>query len=248
MASEPTLIHSVIRALRLLDLVADSARPPSAKRLARLSDMALPTTYHLLRTLVHEGYLERSDDGYVLGDRPFQLVRTGQAQISPQRVRSVLHTVHADLNAATYVGVLRAGEIVLTDIVDSPAAPRADLWVGLHESAHATALGKAILAALSPEARSDYIARHPLVDLTRHTLVTRKALLAELEQSPGVTVDRQEYVLGTACVAVPIQAPGVVGAIAVSAPVAEADRLLGKVEQLRRAAHLVALAHNTAAT
>ncbi|MCK6210871.1 helix-turn-helix domain-containing protein [Georgenia sp. EYE_87] len=69
MAAQPTLIHSVVRALNLLDAVGAAGGPVPAKRLARTVGLPLATTYHLLRTLVHEGYLARTPDGYVLGER-----------------------------------------------------------------------------------------------------------------------------------------------------------------------------------
>ena len=61
--AQPTLISSVQRALRLLEAVAASADAVPAKKLARLTGLPLPTTYHLLRTLVYEGYLRKAENG-----------------------------------------------------------------------------------------------------------------------------------------------------------------------------------------
>ena len=68
------------------------------------------------------------------------------------------------------------GEIVVAEIVDSARAPRIDLWVGMHDAAHATALGKCILGQLPAAEREDYLARHPLHDLTPRTVVDRRRL------------------------------------------------------------------------
>ncbi|GAA1165613.1 IclR family transcriptional regulator C-terminal domain-containing protein [Ornithinimicrobium humiphilum] len=242
MPGGPTLIGSVVRALSLLEAVAEHGRPVQAKALARLTDIPLPTTYHLLRTLVHEGYLVRTAEGYVVGDLPAHLASAGEEGSGALRARRVLRTLHEDLRAATYLAVLSDGEIELADIVDSPAAPRTDLWVGLHDAAHATALGKAIIGALPDDSRRDYLARHPMVDLTPRTHTDVRALLAELEDDPGVVVDSQEYALGTGCVAVPFQGPGVLGAVAVSVPAERLPKVLGEVHRLTRAASRVALA------
>src|SRR5256885_17118685 len=65
----PTLIASVRRALHLMEAVAGHPSGAPAKRLARQVDLPLATVYHLLRTLAHQGYLIRTEDGmYVLGD------------------------------------------------------------------------------------------------------------------------------------------------------------------------------------
>ncbi len=65
-----TLIGSVQRAMRLLETVAGHEHGAPAKQLARETGLALPTTYHLLRTLVHEGYLRRDRGLFFLGRRP----------------------------------------------------------------------------------------------------------------------------------------------------------------------------------
>jgi len=235
-ATQPTLINSVTRALHLLDAVGSAESPQPAKKLARATGIPLATTYHLLRTLVHEGYLHRVPEGYVLGDRVDALSRGAQTR----RVRQVLDSLHEDFRAAAYLAVLDDGEVVLTEIVDSPAAPRTDLWVGLHDAAHATALGKAVLAGLPERSRRAYLATHPLVDLTPHTVTSPRALMDEVARSPGLAVDREEYALGVVCAAVPV--PGHPQALAVSVPERRTGEILGRAAELRRAARLVALA------
>jgi DNA-binding IclR family transcriptional regulator len=66
---EQALVRSLQRGLRLINAVGEMG-PANAKQLARRTDMPLPTAYHLLRTLVHDQYVMRLDDGsYVLGER-----------------------------------------------------------------------------------------------------------------------------------------------------------------------------------
>jgi len=163
--AQPTLIVSVQRALHLLDAVGSSERPMTAKALARATGEKLPTTYHLLRTLVHEGYLSRRDGGYVLGERVSSLSARLHPPSLRERARPALAGLHDTLRAASYLVLYRDGELELVDVVDSPAAPRVDLWVDLTASGHATALGKAVLSALDEDGRRDYLARHELADL-----------------------------------------------------------------------------------
>lgn len=66
---EKSLVRSLQRGLQIINLVAAEG-PLHAKLVARSVKLPLPTAYHLLRTLVHDDYLARLDDGtYVLGDR-----------------------------------------------------------------------------------------------------------------------------------------------------------------------------------
>ena len=242
MEPQSTLIRSVSRALNLLDAVGESPRPVTAKSLARQTGVPLPTAYHLLRTLVHEGYLTRTEEGYVLGDRIDALSAGRPPGPGPARSHQVLQHLHDEVHAAAYLSVYVDGEIRHTDVVDSAAAPRTDLWVGFHDAAHATALGKAVLSTLPEQERREYVETHELVDLTRNTLTDTRVLLRELDGACDYALDREEYAVGTACVAVPVPATSFSAAVAVSVPVRQVRRVVEQRDALRRAARLVAFA------
>ncbi|EHR51884.1 transcriptional regulator [Saccharomonospora marina XMU15] len=251
MTATPTLIGSVRRALHLLDAVGASDRPVTAKSLARVLDLPLPTTYHLLRTLVHEGYLLKLHDGYVLGDRVDALGRRSPVQTALARTRPALAALRDELRSATYLSLYQDGEIELVDVADGPRMQRVDLWVGVHEAGHATAFGKCILSCLDTAARADYLARHRLVDLTPHTVTDRRALEQRLSLGSEISGEREEYLLGTACVAVPVRAPGVLGAVAISMPARRYTSAISGAAAMRRAANrlsrALAIAPNQAA-
>ncbi|MFB4348866.1 IclR family transcriptional regulator [Microbacterium sp. CR_7] len=217
--AEPTLIGSVQRALRLVDIVANSPRPMPVKTLSALTGLTTGTTYNLVRTLIHEGYLASEPDGLVLGTRfPAFQSETDARGVFLARVRAALRTVTDEVGATAYLSRYHDGEMHLVDIVDAVRNPRIELWVGLDASAHATALGKQILADLSDEERLDYLSRHRLEELTPRTISDRRTLLTQLEHSPGFAVDQEEYAIGNTCVAVPVVAPNVMASLAVSLP------------------------------
>lgn len=238
MADGPTLIRSVQRALNLLEVVGEQDHPISAKALARAVGLPLPTAYHLLRTLVYEGYLDKLHDGYILGTQAVTL----SGGLGVERFRPILATLRDELGAACYLAVFRDGEIELIDVVDSPRYPRTDLWVGPHDAAHATAFGKAILAQLGAEERNDYFARHPLVDLTPRTVTSRSTLTYHLNHQAGFAVDAGEYHLDVACVGVPIGAVSLPAAVAVSVPAIRQRQLRDYGHVLQRGANALGLA------
>jgi IclR family acetate operon transcriptional repressor len=224
--SGPTLIQSVQRALRLLEVVAEREGRAHAKELARAAGLPLPTTYHLLRTLAHEDYLQRLDDGsYVLGHR-LDVVRShGTAARGVAQARPALEWLRDELHACVYLARHVDGEIVIVEIVDGPKAPRIDLWVGVHDAAHATALGKSILAQLPAGEREEYLARHPLYDLTPRTVVDRRRLRDRLPGPDAVAVDDEEYAVGVRCLAAPVAtAAGPASLGFVTSPTAQRDR------------------------
>lgn len=219
------MIVSVRRALRLMETVASHPGGAPAKQLARQADLPLATAYHLLRTLVHEGYVVRTADGlYVLGDRVDSLQDRRRTQVLAGRVREALADLRDELCAAAYLCVYEEGEIRVIDIADGPRAPRVDLWVELNDAAHATAVGKCVLSQLGSAERRDHLTRHPLVELTPHTITRRDELERRLDAP--VALDLEEYILGTGCAAVRVtDATGTtVGALAVSC---SPDRLPG---------------------
>lgn len=218
--SETTLLGSVRRALRLVDVVASEPRPVTPKALARLTGLTLGTTYNIVRTLIHEGYLSQEPDGLVLGPR-FPALRPREDQgVFLARIRAALHEVVEATGTSAYLCRYSQddGEVHLVDIVDGRRYPSVELWVGAQDSAHATALGKQILAELPRRDRLDYLSRHPLAELTPHTISDQRTLLAQLEQPGGATVDREEYALGFTCLAVPVRAPGLLASLAISLP------------------------------
>ena len=240
--AEPTLIGSVQRALRLVDIVANSPRPLPVKMLSAITGLTQGTTYNLVRTLIHEGYLSSEPDGLVLGTRfpAFQSDLDARG-VFLARVRAALRDVTDEVGATAYLSRYHDGELHLVDIVDAVRNPRIELWVGLESSAHATALGKQILTELSGDERLDYLSRHRLEELTPRTISDRRTLLTQLEHSPGFAVDREEYAIGNTCVAVPVVAPNVMASLAISIP---ADRAIvdrGLVTKLQRAARRLSL-------
>ena len=213
-AGRPTLIQSVQRALRLLEVLAENDGRARAKELARATGLPLATTYHLLRTCTHEGWLQRLDDGsYGLGHRIDVVREHGTAARGIAHARPALQWLRDELGGAVYLARYVDGEIVVDEIVDSARAPRIDLWVGVHDAGHATALGKAILGQLPVAQRNDYLARHPLHDLTPRTVVDRRRL--RLPDPGDVAVDDGEYALGICCLAAAVTTAAAIGAVGV---------------------------------
>ncbi|WP_030147049.1 MULTISPECIES: IclR family transcriptional regulator [unclassified Streptomyces] len=224
----PTLITSVQRAMRLLEAVSAHQNGAPAKQLARETGLPLATAYHLLRTLVHDGYVRKLDDGgFVLGDKVQTLRSTGRAQALLSRVRPTLAALRDQLASPAYLTFYEDGEIRVAEIVDGPGTPRVDLWVGFEDAGHATALGKSVLREMDVEARKEYLARHHLADLTPRTITSPPELLRRLETpplAPAVT-DLEEYALGTVCVAVPVYSGDTIGSLGVSLPANRLSRL-----------------------
>ncbi|MBM7438046.1 IclR family transcriptional regulator [Streptomyces sp. HB132] len=214
--ADHTPMAAVQHAFRMLEAVAAHAGGAPVKQLAREAGLPLEAALEAVRALTDDGYLRVLDDGgLILSDR------LGDGDSGPgavDLVRPALAALRDDLSAAAYLTFYEEGEIRIAEIVDGPQAPRVDLWVGFEEAGHATALGKCVLRELDGEARRDYLARHALADLTPRTITHRDELIRQLESSrpAPVVMDREEYDLGTTCIAVPVHKGDKLGSLGVS--------------------------------
>ncbi|MGW4895238.1 helix-turn-helix domain-containing protein [Kitasatospora sp. NPDC004240] len=238
-SAAPTLITSAQRTMRLLEAAARYPRGATAKQLARDTGLALGTTYHLLRTLVHDRYLERHDGHYLTGPAVAGLVgltREESPTAGRGRLDRMLALLAGELSAAVYFTWYRQGEVELVGAVAAPGAPLIDRR-RFRTAAHAHAAGKTLLALMSADERRSHLARYPMVALTPYTLREPEHLpLLPRRPAPhraDPITQFQEYALGTAGAAVPVVAGDGIGAVALSLPMAQAHRLAGTAARLR---------------
>jgi DNA-binding IclR family transcriptional regulator len=151
--------------------------------------------------------------------------------------------------------VVRAGVLLLDDVIIVHHEPRSDgsrqmSEVGFVMPAHASALGKALLA-FRPDDASRVLHGAPLRSMTGETIVEPAALSHHLEavSRTGVAIEHDEAVLGEYSVAAPVlgeysvaapvfDATGLaVGALALVLPSSDWSPSAGPQDDVREAAH-----------
>ncbi|WHM37706.1 helix-turn-helix domain-containing protein [Streptomyces sp. BPTC-684] len=234
-AGVPTLIGSVQRALRLLEAVGAHTDGAPAKQLAREAGLPLPTAYHLLRTLTHEGYLRRENGVFVFGEAAERLADGGALQNRRTKISRSLAEWRDAIGVPVYFAVYREGEIEIAGVADTPSAPAVEEWADFRETGHAHAIGQCLLSQLDEKAREDHLDRHPVRAVTPYSVRNRRALLDRLAATERMqpVVERQEYALGTVCAAIPITAGSGAATMAISLPLHQQERLIPAIEQLR---------------
>lgn len=230
-----TLIGSVQRAMRLLETVAARPYGAPAKQLARETGLALPTAYHLLRTLVHEGYLRREKGLFFLGEAAERLSSSGAQQKRRSTVADTLAHWRDSIGVPVYYAMYRDGEIEVMCVSDSREAPAVEEWADFRETGHAHAIGQCLLSQLDEDVRRDHLSRYPVQAITPYTVRDNDALLRRLARTRRMepVVERQEYALGTVCAAVPITVGTIAATMAISLPAHQADRLLPAAHRLQ---------------
>lgn len=221
--------------MRLLEAVALHEYGAPAKQLARETGLALPTTYHLLRTLVHEGYLLRDKGLFFLGEAAERLASNGARQKRRSTVVETLAHWRDTVGAPIYYALYKEGEIDVRCVVDSAYSPAVEEWADFRETGYAHAIGQCLLSQLDQSARRDHIDRYPVESITPYTVRDGSALLRRLERMgrSEPVVERQEYALGTVCAAIPITVGSTAGSVAISVPAHQSDRLMPAVRRLQ---------------
>ena len=228
--------------MRIMDHVAAATGPLPAKEIAATLGLALPTTYHLLSTLVTGGYLVHLSDekAYALGHRVDDLARGLRRQIAvPPEVGRVARVTHEQAGAAAYYATLRDNEMIVAHIADCAEHPRIHLLdVGFHQAPHATAFGKLMLARLEPYDADDVLDETGTPSVTSRTVTDRRMLRRQLEQvrTTGLAVEVDEFQDDLSCMAAPVTdgAGRFVGAVAISMPTAQLRERRWEVERAVR--------------
>jgi DNA-binding IclR family transcriptional regulator len=222
---------ALLKALDLLELAVAQEEPATAAQLAIQSGIASPTVHRLVAILRDHGFLGRElgSSRLIEGDRLVNLAIDVLASFSQRGPRhEILASLAAETGETANVGVMRAGQVVYVDRVESkwPLALRFE--AGSEVPAHCTAIGKLFLAFMTPSKRDKYLSTLPLTPYTEHTHTSRDSLEADLDaiRTENLSIDNCEFMSGVVCLAVPVRRPDgrVVAGVAISAPEARFNR------------------------
>ena len=237
---------SFLRALRILERIAQTDRPAAADL---IRDLALPkpTVHRMIAALERAGLVQRDPVAkrLVVGTRLQALaldVVVRSTQYGPRH--QILSRLTADTGETSSFTMLERAEVLVVDRVESASPLRLNLFPGSRVPLHCSASGKMILAMMTEEARERLLNRmKPLRVHTRNTVTHPKELAAMLARirAEEVSTDNEEFIAGLVAIAVPVThlaSKQVVGALSLNAPAARmtVERARRHLPVLRRAA------------
>jgi DNA-binding IclR family transcriptional regulator len=194
--------------MSVLDAFSPDDAGLSVSELGRRTGLAKSTVHQLAGELYRLGLLEHTPEGLLLGLRLFEL---GQLSPRQRHVREAALPLMEDLREATrstvHLAVREGIEVVYVEILRAKAGPSLPSQVGGRMPAHATGVGKAMLAFSPPAAVGERI-EAGLPPRSPFAIVAPGQLLRELEavRRTGIAYDREESGIGTVCVAAPVLA------------------------------------------
>jgi DNA-binding IclR family transcriptional regulator len=237
------VIQSVDRAIRILTAL-QGARRMSLSELAGRLELPPPTVHGIVRTLVAHGMVSQdpSSGRYQLGPA---VLRLGNVYLDTLELRSRSVTWAEELGRRTgfavRVGVLLAEDVVIIHHEARPDGSRQMPEVGIVIPAHASALGKAMLAFMPADAAA--LLEERLRSMTGETITDPVELRKQLDdvRATGLAFECDEAVLGESCVAGAVfDAIGLaVGAVAIVVPTNEWPVGDDVIEAVRTAARTI---------
>jgi DNA-binding IclR family transcriptional regulator len=225
-------VPSITRAMKLLELLAQSHSGLTLSEISRKLGVAKSSAHVLMRTLENLGYLKRSNANgkFFFGLKMVNLDLREQAKPFLQKL--MLRT-----GLTVHMAILEGAEAVIVEKVEAPGMLRLSTWVGRRLDANSSGVGKALLAFSPDETFDQFLVRRSLARNNKNTITSPERLKRELKmvRMLGYAFENEEGEIGFRCIGVPLfdSTGQVVAAISVAGTTAQiAEESVGKLARL----------------
>jgi len=215
-------VHSLERGLAVIRCFSGERPRLTLSEVARQAGISRAAARRSLITLQTLGYVGSDERQFYLTPRVLTLgyaylSSLSLADVAQSHLTELANQVHESCSAS----VLDGFDIVYVARAATKRIMTISLSVGTRLPAHATSMGRVLLAALRDDRLDAYLAEATLVPLTERTIVDRDRLRAEVERTRtrGWCLVDQELEDGVRSIAVPLHDAGgrVVAAVNTSA-------------------------------
>ncbi len=247
-------LFGALKPLALLEAVAALQHPASLAELALNIGVPKPTMHRWLGSLEDAGLIQRTLDGrrYELAPRASQLAFSILSNHPSGAIRhEILRRVVAAIGEACNITVLDGTQVTYLDRVESKWPLRVTFQQGSKVPAYCSASGKLFLALMQPAKRDIALSEMTFERMTDNTVTEKAVLVRELSEirRDGYALDREEFLEGLVCLAVPIfndrnRTRQCIAALAIQAPVSR----MSQSEMLTKLPILKTAAENLSAT
>jgi IclR family pca regulon transcriptional regulator len=227
-SNNPEFIESIARGIDVLRSFEPFDPPLSLSELAQRTDLARPTVRRILMTLEELGYIHSTSGHFALTARVLDL---GYAYVHAKGSWNVLypHLEHLveETNQSCSIALLDGSDILYVARVAVRKLVSLSVQIGTRFPAHATSLGKVLLADLGSEELGSVLQIPSRSHVTAVWHPTFSEIQAELEEvrTRGWALTDQQLAPGIRSIALPIRSRtgGVVASVNVNAAASEID-------------------------
>lgn len=228
-------IQVIARAMKIMHTLKNYPNGLSLGQISQQVGLARSTVQRIVLELEKEGFIVHAspNGGFRLGPGLAILAASVRFDLR-QEIRPFLQQLSAEVDETVDFSVMDHGKFFYIDQITAPQRLQAVSALGITPPMHCTANGKAVLAALPVEEVESMLPKK-LTSYTPNTIVSRDALMKELEQirSTRIAYDREEHSEGICAVGVAIRdMKGNLSAISIPLP---SSRFYGNEERLANA-------------
>jgi IclR family transcriptional regulator, KDG regulon repressor len=237
-------VQSLARAFAIMEEIARNRDGIGLAELSKRVGLHNSTTFHLVKTLVSLGYVRQMKDSkrYRIGRPLFTLAASALDEVEMVSLATpILEDLSRETGESAHFSVRLGDAVVVLARTGGKGAFQLTDRAGAVRPAHCTALGKIMLAGLSPEQLEQFLTRTELKAHTPKSITSAELLRREIAdvRRAGLAIDDGEFDAELRCAAVPVRdfSRQVVGAIGISGPVWRLS-----IEALQKRARLVRVA------
>lgn len=211
---KPTVVSAktINRMFSVLDCLAENRGLMRAQDISSTLGVNQPTIHRYLAAMVESGYVYQDPDSlrYGLTMKICRLAhQVSSAANMNMRMIALPHLleISRQQDAGSCFAIIQGLEAFYLDAIDKPSAIISSLMrIGKDAPLHCSGSGKIFLSQFTLEQIDEYIATKGLTPLTKNTIISKDALMKELEsiRKVGYAMDREECDLGVTCIAVPV--------------------------------------------
>lgn len=197
------------KVLLILETIAQSELPLTLEAISTGTNLAKPTAFRLLNTLVAQGFIERDPNG-----RRFQpsakLRILGINILSVDSIRSqrvaVMKRLVEEIGETCNFNILDGNKVMYLDRIETSAPIRLHIDLGMRVPLHCTASGKLFLSGMTELQVQRSLGNEPFETYTPKTITSYDELFSELEviRQNGYALDESGFLEGFIGIAVPV--------------------------------------------
>ncbi len=226
---EPHFVQSLERGLSVISAFGPGRSTLTLSEVSRATDLTRAAARRFLLTLVDLGYVRH--DGRLFSLTP-KILGLGYAFLSSLTLPGVaephLDRLSRQLHESASASVLDGTDIVYVARVPAARIMTVAINVGTRFPAHATSMGRVLLAGLDADALDAYLDAAVLEQFTPHTVTDEAVLRERLDEvrTQGYALVDQELEHGLRSIAVPVRdrQGTVVAAVNISSHVSRVTR------------------------
>lgn len=200
--------RTLLRGLNMLELLSEHPDGLELHEIAAALELPKSSAHNLVQTLLNAKYVRLTPASrYQLTLKCFEVgSATVQAMDASQILRQYMHKAFAECNETMHCGVLSGERVLYIDKIESTRSIRMASHVGITMPLHATAMGKAFLAAMDDDQARRLIGTSPLERLTDHTITDPESLIRQLQEirRRGWAAENEENAESVCCLGVAI--------------------------------------------